>query len=158
MIKVHKFKISEKDNILELDAEVPSTIEYVRIISLEDYLNGNFENFLAEINNDGMVRINHSLSLSEANYKSNTILIACFYESDNEVFKEVGFPNEVIYNKSICYLKEFESNCELPKRFIDYILLTEYIYRSKDYDLNRTLKYWNKLIANVKPENPCNCG
>ena len=157
MVKVNELRIDEKNKVLYVNLEISSIVDRITVVNLEDYINNNFENALVDIENDNSETYADEIILDEK-YINKGVLVLSVYEYGKEVFRELVFPLETVYKKSICYLKELNSSCELPKGFIDYILLTEYIYRSKDYDFDRTLKYWNRLIANVKPENPCNCG
>lgn len=65
-----------------------------------------------------------------------------------------------IFQSCMSYIRELESNCNIPKGFIDYIL------RFKAFELSlatgnyvTAIKYWNKFFKNKSFSNPstCNC-
>lgn len=80
---------------------------------------------------------------------------------DNEFVMGVAVNLRPIYNMAMGYIKELDSNCNIPRGFIDMIL------RLKAFDLSlRTgnypiaFKQWDKLFKNkvsVSPKRGCGC-
>lgn len=80
---------------------------------------------------------------------------------DNSFVMGIAVNLRPIYNMAMQYIKELESTCSIPKRFIDMIL------RIKAFDLSlRTgnysvaFKQWDKLFKNkisVSPNKGCGC-
>lgn len=69
---------------------------------------------------------------------------------------------KVMYDSMLCYIRQVENNCEIPKNFIDSILkykAFELSIRTGNYPL--AIKYWNKYLSNNKPSistiKTCNC-
>lgn len=69
---------------------------------------------------------------------------------------------KAMYNNMLCYIRQVENNCEVPKNFIDSILkykAFELSIRTGNYPL--AIKYWNKYLSNSKPSistiKTCNC-
>lgn len=67
-----------------------------------------------------------------------------------------------IYDNMLCYIRQIENECEIPKNFIDSILkykALELSIRTGNYPL--AIKYWNKYLSNSNPNIPtiktCNC-
>lgn len=65
-----------------------------------------------------------------------------------------------ILNNINLYSKELNKDCQLPKGFIDYLLLfkaLEYALKSCNYD--KAIKYWKKLqnTQSLKIVNKCGC-
>lgn len=67
-----------------------------------------------------------------------------------------------IYDNILCYIRQIENECEIPKNFIDSILkykALELSIRTGNYPL--AIKYWKKYISNSKPVistiKTCNC-
>ena len=57
-----------------------------------------------------------------------------------------------MYDNMLCYIRQVENECEIPKNFIDSILkykALELSIRTGNYPL--AIKYWNKYLANGKP-------
>lgn len=158
MIKINELRIDEKNKILHVDIEGDSNLDTVSFLSLSDCLKEEPSIIILSTTLGQNKFIKDQISLSKDVYPNTEIIVMNAYMKDGSVQRELIFPTESIYKKSICYLNDLNKTCELPKRFIDFILITEWLYRSKDYDLHRTLKYWNKLMSNVKLENSCSCG
>lgn len=158
MIRINELRIDEENRILHVDIEGDSNLDTISFLSLSDYLKEEPSIIIQSISLGQNKTLKRQISLSEDVYPNTEIIVMSAYMKDGRVYRELVFPVESIYKKSICYLNDLNKTCELPKRFIDYILITEWLYRSKDYDLHRTLKYWNKLMSNVKLENSCSCG
>ena len=62
----------------------------------------------------------------------------------------------------LCYIRQIENECEIPKNFIDSILkykALELSVRTGNYPL--AIKYWNKYFSNSNPNistiKTCNC-
>ena len=82
-----------------------------------------------------------------------------------------GFDNSTImqtvvnlypfYQNTLCYLKELNSDCQVPKGLIDMILrlkALELSIRTGNY--TQAIKYWNKFFSKVNtsiPINNCRC-
>ena len=82
-----------------------------------------------------------------------------------------GFDNSIImqtvvnlypfYQNTLCYLKELNNDCQVPKGFIDMILrlkALELSIRTGNY--TQAIKYWNKFFSKVNtniPINNCRC-
>lgn len=67
-----------------------------------------------------------------------------------------------IYDNMLCYIRQIENECEIPKNFIDSILkykALELSIRTGNYPL--AIKYWNKYLSNSNPNistiKTCNC-
>ena len=67
-----------------------------------------------------------------------------------------------IYDNMLCYIRQIENECEVPKNFIDSILkykALELSIRTGNYPL--AIKYWNKYLSNSNPNistiKTCNC-
>lgn len=57
-----------------------------------------------------------------------------------------------IYDNMLCYIRQIENECEIPKNFIDSILkykALELSIRTGNYPL--AIKYWNKYLSNSNP-------
>ena len=71
------------------------------------------------------------------------------------------FNTNIIYQQSMKYIRSIESNCDIPKQFIDYILrikALELALNTGNYLL--AIKYWNKFFKNIFTQesiNTCNC-
>lgn len=65
-----------------------------------------------------------------------------------------------IYNETMQYVKEIESNCDLPKNFINMILQFKAIqYSINSGHFTQAIKYYNKFYKNlsVSTSNSCGC-
>ncbi len=69
---------------------------------------------------------------------------------------------KAMYDSMLCYIRQVENSCEVPKNFIDSILkykAFELSIRTGNYPL--AIKYWNKYLSNSKPNistiKTCNC-
>lgn len=69
---------------------------------------------------------------------------------------------KAMYDNMLCYIRQVENSCEIPKNFIDSILkykAFELSIRTGNYPL--AIKYWNKYLSNSKPNisiiKTCNC-
>ena len=64
-----------------------------------------------------------------------------------------------IYKQTLCYLKELNNNCEIPKGFIDMILKLkgiELCIRTGNYI--QAIKFWKKFFSNTPCKTPrCGC-
>lgn len=67
-----------------------------------------------------------------------------------------------IYDNMLCYIRQIENECEIPKNFIDSILkykALELSVRTGNYPL--AIKYWNKYFSNSNSNisiiKTCNC-
>lgn len=67
-----------------------------------------------------------------------------------------------MYDNMLCYIRQIENKCEIPKNFIDSILkykALELSIRTGNYPL--AIKYWNKYLSNSNPNistiKTCNC-
>ena len=67
-----------------------------------------------------------------------------------------------MYDNMLCYIRQIENECEIPKNFIDSILkykALELSIRTGNYPL--AIKYWNKYLSNSNPNistiKTCNC-
>lgn len=67
-----------------------------------------------------------------------------------------------IYDNMLCYIRQIENECKIPKNFIDSILkykALELSVRTGNYPL--AIKYWNKYFSNSNPNistiKTCNC-
>ena len=128
----------------------------VAVYTLQDYVQNN--EALNSYDFEFEIMLEHSgyLNLPE-NYKyGNDILVLEITFMDEGSITSTIIPEKVIYDKSICHLSNLPSRCEIPKKFIDYILVVEYIYRFKDYNYPRLLKYWNYIMGNTESNNNCN--
>lgn len=80
---------------------------------------------------------------------------------DNSISIMPIFNTNIIYQQSMKYIRSIESNCDIPKQFIDYILrikALELALNAGNYLL--AIKYWNKFFKNIFTQesiNTCNC-
>lgn len=80
---------------------------------------------------------------------------------DNSISIMPIFNTNIIYQQSMKYIRSIESNCDIPKQFIDYILrikALELALNTGNYLL--AIKYWNKFFKNIFTQesiNTCNC-
>lgn len=79
---------------------------------------------------------------------------------DNEYVKGVAINMRPIYNMAMKYIKELESNCTVPKGFIDMILRIKAFELSlKTGNFPTAFKQWDKLFKNkVSIPSNRNCG
>lgn len=56
----------------------------------------------------------------------------------------------IIYNKALCYLKETDCTCSIPKHFIDILLRFKAIELCiKTGNYNQAIKYWDIIISEL---------
>lgn len=80
---------------------------------------------------------------------------------DNSYTMAVAVNLRPIYNLAMSYIKEVDSNCEVPKGFIDMILRLKALEMAlKTGNYTTAFKYWDRLFKNkksVSPKKGCGC-
>lgn len=80
---------------------------------------------------------------------------------DNECTMSATVNLRPIYNMAMKYIKELDSDCSIPKGFIDMVLrmkALELSFRTGNYPI--AFKQWNKLFKNkigISPNKKCGC-
>ena len=59
------------------------------------------------------------------------------------------FNTNIIYQQSMKYIRSIESNCDIPKQFIDYILRIKALELALIGNYLLAIKYWNKFFKNI---------
>lgn len=128
----------------------------------------------SEISNNKLRNIRVSLTAKDLNLNnlSNNIFFVYIETAgipdpstpcglDNKVSMAVALDFRPIYNRSIGYINELDSNCNIPKGFIDTILRIKALELSlKTGNYHIAIKQWNKLFKNkgiVPTIKNCNC-
>ncbi len=80
---------------------------------------------------------------------------------DNRYVRGVAVNMRPIYNMAMKYIRELESNCNIPKGFIDMILRIKAFELSiKTGNFPTAFKQWDKLFKNkisISPNKGCGC-
>lgn len=80
---------------------------------------------------------------------------------DNEVTLGIAVYLKPLYEMAMKYVREVDSNCNIPKGFIDMILrLKAFDLSLKTGNIPTAIKYWDKLFKNkisVSPNKNCGC-
>lgn len=150
MVKFGKMYYDNSDHSLYVYIESSTSFGTINIYTLEDYLNS--KEPIVEHSFNINTKFEGNINLPKDLDYSKKLLVV---EVNNE--KDIVIPVKAIYDKSLCYLKNLNNYCELPKEFINYILITEYIYRCKEVDYHRLLKYWNILMSEGIKLDDCRC-
>lgn len=82
---------------------------------------------------------------------------------DNEYSVQVLFQNKFLYEKGMNFFKEFNSCCEIPKNFIDYILkLDAFKLALGAENFSFAIDMWKYLVkeftGNNTVQSKCGCG
>lgn len=168
MIKYNKAEIEDNNLIVDFYEEggigemIKMRIKGVRIDTSITY--GKDTPFIE----DELQRISSSYSntffIPEA--KNELIIITPILEDNDLTCKEEATMKKAVYNKNIIankginFLKEFDFSCNIPKGFIDFILkrkALEYAIDTCNFDL--AYKYWNYITGSTFNSNVIkNCG
>lgn len=78
---------------------------------------------------------------------------------DNKYSVAVAVNLRPVYNMAMSYIKELESTCNIPRRFIDMILrLRAFELSIKTGNFLTAIKQWDKLFKNKRIVSPAKCG
>lgn len=127
--------------------------------------------FIGGIDSQKHVRLELPLSTLGINPSKDMLFVYAIASGAPEASTPCGLDNNKImgtvvnlypfYQQTMCYLKELNNDCQIPKGFIDMILrfkALELCIRTGNYP--QAIKYWNKFFAQKECQviiNKCGC-